>query len=118
MLIKLCKLINLSLPKILLSFSLPKVWKIIFFEFTFYLFQGEKELFKGLYVYDKWHLEHYPIINIPFFNIGCREMGLNKAIDLKLEEIGRAYDIILSAESNSKNLKNLQINYNPKTIKT
>jgi hypothetical protein len=45
-------------------------------------------------------------------------MGLNKAIDLKLEEIGRAYDIILSAESNSKNLKNLQINYNPKTIKT
>ena len=34
-------------------------------------------------------------------------MGLNKAIDLQLQEIGKAYDIILSAESNSTKFKEL-----------
>lgn len=81
--------------------------KSLFLSSLYYLFQGEKELFKGLYVYDKWHFEPYPIIKISFSNIGYREMGLNKAIDLQLQEIGKAYDIILSAESNSTKFKEL-----------
>jgi hypothetical protein len=32
-----------------------------------YLFKGEKELFKGLYIYDKWNWEEtYPVIRIDF----------------------------------------------------
>ncbi len=31
-----------------------------------YLFQGEKELFKGLYIYDKYDFPKYPVIHISF----------------------------------------------------
>ena len=30
------------------------------------LFEGRKELFKGLYIYDKWEFEKYPVIKISF----------------------------------------------------
>ena len=30
----------------------------------YYLFKGEKELFKGLYIYDKWEFDEYPIIRL------------------------------------------------------
>ncbi|HPP88779.1 MAG TPA: AAA family ATPase, partial [bacterium] len=28
------------------------------------IFSGNKELFQGLYIYDKWHFKKYPIIKI------------------------------------------------------
>ena len=54
------------------------------------IFLGKKELFEGLYIYDKWQFEEYPIIRISFSNIGYREMGLDKAIDKELDyrEVG------------------------------
>ncbi|BBE31077.1 ATPase AAA [Tepiditoga spiralis] len=30
----------------------------------YYLFKGEKELFKGTYIYDKWEFKEYPVIKI------------------------------------------------------
>ncbi|MBK8626054.1 MAG: AAA family ATPase [Saprospiraceae bacterium] len=71
------------------------------------IFLGKQELFKGMYIYDKWPFEVYPIIKISFSNIGYREMGLTKAIDLKLMEIGGKNDITLISESNSTKFKEL-----------
>lgn len=33
------------------------------------IFLGKQELFKGMYIYDKWPFEVYPIIKISFSNI-------------------------------------------------
>jgi hypothetical protein len=74
--------------------------KSLFISTLDYLFQGEKELFKGLYVYDKWHFEAYPIIRISFSSIGYRTMGLVNAISNELLEIAKENDIQISQNFN------------------
>ena len=69
--------------------------KSLFLSTMDYLFQGEKELFKGLYVYDKWNFEPYPIIRISFSSIGYRTMGLNKALSSELQDIAQKNKISL-----------------------
>ncbi len=45
------------------------------------LFLGSKDLFKGLWIYDKWDWEKtYPVIKISFSNIDHKKLGLEKAI--------------------------------------
>jgi Predicted AAA-ATPase/PD-(D/E)XK nuclease superfamily len=70
--------------------------KSLFLSTLNYLFQGEKELFKGLYVYDKWKFEEYPIIRISFSNIGYRTMGLVNAISNELLDISKNNNIEIS----------------------
>ena len=62
---------------------------------------GKKELFKGLYIYDKWEFEVYPVIRISFSNIGYREISLSNAINQELKEIGENYTIKLKENSPS-----------------
>ena len=42
-----------------------------------YLFQGEKDLFKGLYIYDKYDFPKYPVIHIAFGGSRSEERLLN-----------------------------------------
>ena len=69
--------------------------------------KGEKELFEGLYIYDKWAFEEYPIIRISFSEIGYREMGLEEAIDITLESIALKYGLTLSGNAISQKFKEL-----------
>jgi len=62
------------------------------------VFKGQKELFDGLYIYDKWAFEAYPIIRISFSNIGYRTKGLLKAIGDTLEQISEQNDILLTSD--------------------
>jgi hypothetical protein len=62
------------------------------------VFKGQKELFEGLHIYDKWDFEPYPIIRISFSNIGYRTKGLLNAIGDTLEEIASEYGIPLFSE--------------------
>jgi hypothetical protein len=72
------------------------------------LFLAKKELFKGLYIEDKWNWEQtYPIIRISFSNIGHKYLGLEKAIDIRLEEIAKQYEITLSGQSIDQKFKEL-----------
>ena len=72
------------------------------------LFLAKKELFKGLYIEDKWNWEQTnPIIRISFSNIGHKYLGLKDAIDRRLEEIGREYDIAFSAQTIDQKFKEL-----------
>lgn len=59
---------------------------------------GKKELFEGLYIYEKWHFEEYPVIRISFSNIGYRTKGLLKAIGDELVKISEQYDIVLKSQ--------------------
>jgi hypothetical protein len=65
------------------------------------LFKGQKELFEGLYIYDKWSWSRqYPVITIDWSQIDfstLEEMKLN-LMDY-LEEIALSYQITLNAES-------------------
>jgi Predicted AAA-ATPase/PD-(D/E)XK nuclease superfamily len=49
------------------------------------LFRGKKELFQGLYIYDKIQWETYPIIRLSMDKIGFTERGLEKALYVYLE---------------------------------
>ncbi|MEZ4911805.1 MAG: AAA family ATPase [Saprospiraceae bacterium] len=62
------------------------------------VFKGQKALFEGLYIYDKWSFEEYPIIRISFSNIGYRTMGLQKAISSSLKEISKHNGIVLESD--------------------
>ncbi|BBE32055.1 ATPase AAA [Tepiditoga spiralis] len=35
----------------------------------YYLFKGEKDLFKGTYIYDKWEFKEYPVIRINLLDV-------------------------------------------------
>jgi len=51
------------------------------------LFSGNKELFEGLWIYDKWDWSKTsPVIHISFANIGVKTKGLEEAINGALED--------------------------------
>jgi hypothetical protein len=69
-----------------------------------YLFQGKKELFKGLFIEDKWDFQEYPVIKISFSNIGYENGNLNMAIHDELIQIAKTYQIELTSGEKVKNL--------------
>ncbi|MEA5139609.1 ATP-binding protein [Arcicella rigui] len=72
------------------------------------LFLGKKELFKGLYIEDKWDWKQtFPIIRISFSNIGHKEKGLYRAIDEQLDNIAEDYGIVLREKVISGKFKEL-----------
>ena len=58
-----------------------------------YLFKGEKELFKNLYIYDKWKWEEiYPVIRIDFGDTQVKnEIELQKELKAIIIETGKVY---------------------------
>ena len=59
------------------------------------IFEGNKELFKGLYIYDKWNWEEkFPVIRVDFSQIPTKDSNLFESSLLKyLKSIGRDLDI-------------------------
>jgi hypothetical protein len=58
-----------------------------------YLFKGERELYKGLYIEDKWNWEQkYPVVRIDFAKTQVRdEKELEKELRATIIEIGKEY---------------------------
>lgn len=72
------------------------------------LFLGKKELFKGLWIYDKWNWEQkFPVIKISFSNIDHNKLGLEKAIEIELNRIAKNYGLQLNSQSNAMLFKEL-----------
>jgi Predicted AAA-ATPase/PD-(D/E)XK nuclease superfamily len=60
------------------------------------VFRGQKELFKGLYIYDKltdW--EEFPIIRLSLDKIGFTSLGLQQALLIAVQKIADSYNIEL-----------------------
>jgi hypothetical protein len=73
------------------------------------LFKGNKQLFEGLYIYDKWDwTKQYPVIRIDWSAIGCEtpEM-IERSLSVKLKRIASAYSINLISEYASDHLEEL-----------
>ena len=72
------------------------------------LFLGNKKLFKGLWIENKWDWEKtYPVIKISFSNIDHVKLGLEQAIDLQLTKIAKSYGIHLKMNSNATKFQEL-----------
>jgi len=67
------------------------------------LFKGQKELFDGLWIQDRWDwTERYPVVHISFSSIGYKELGLEKAIEIQLKEIAQEAKITLEKKGISQ----------------
>lgn len=75
--------------------------KSLFINMIEALFQGKKELFKGLFIEDKWSWEQKnPVIKISFSNIDHKELGLSVAIKKELRRLAESFGFELKSESN------------------
>ncbi|MDR2621574.1 MAG: AAA family ATPase, partial [Dysgonamonadaceae bacterium] len=65
------------------------------------IFQGKKELFKGLYIYDKWDWsQQYPVIKIDWTQINhSTPKKMEESLVYYLNEIAQTYRITLNAKS-------------------
>lgn len=60
----------------------------------YYLFKGEKKLFKDTFIYDKWVFEKYPIIKISMTEIDTTdECTVENTLKYRLESLYRDYSI-------------------------
>ncbi|KLO22478.1 hypothetical protein X274_08240 [Marinitoga sp. 1155] len=60
----------------------------------YYLFKGEKELFKGTYIYDKWEFKEYPVIKLDMSdNTLTTYDEFIDSLDERIGELYREYDI-------------------------
>jgi GTPase SAR1 family protein len=61
------------------------------------LFQGNRALFKGLWIEDKWDwAKTSPIIHLSFARLNYQGLGLAQAIQNELTELGQKHNIILT----------------------
>ncbi len=72
------------------------------------LFRGSRELFDGLWVADQWGwTEQYPVVHISFSSIGYQQHGLEKAIDIMLEQQAETFQIKFEREGISLRFREL-----------
>ena len=79
------------------------------------LFQGEKDLFEGLYVYDKWDWERkFPVINISFGGVAKSVGDLKKDIMYILKDNQERLDVSCADLSDTGNCFNelIKLTYN------
>ena len=85
------------------------------------IFEGNKDLFKGLYIYDKYDFESFPVIRIVFSGVMSTEESLNDIIkrnmcnneeDLRCER----NESLSSTERFAALIKNAAIKYNKPVV--
>jgi hypothetical protein len=65
------------------------------------LYSGSKELFKGLWIEDKWDWSRkHPVIRLSFTGIGFAESGLPKALHYQLDKLIREHSLPPVHEAN------------------
>lgn len=72
------------------------------------LYQGEKELFQGLWIENNWDwTSKNPVIHIGFSGIGHKELGLEEAIGKELSLIAHDHDISFTETNYTRKFKEL-----------
>jgi hypothetical protein len=87
-----------------------------------YLFSGEKELFKGLFAYEHWKWESYPVIRLDMSKVdGSKsiddvEEGLKRIIRNNLKHLGLESDASLSSYMFDDAIRMAVEKYNKKVV--
>jgi hypothetical protein len=71
------------------------------------IFEGNKDLFKGLWIYDQIDWEPRPVIVLDFTRISKRALDLEQAISRELIEMGSARGLTLQEQTNAGKLQEL-----------
>ncbi|HFA48234.1 MAG TPA: AAA family ATPase [Bacteroidetes bacterium] len=72
------------------------------------MFNGRKELFKGLWAEKNWDWDStHPVVHFSFSSIGYKELGLEKAIEKRLKEIAADFNVSIKEEGVSQQFKEL-----------
>ena len=72
------------------------------------IYLGNKELFKGLWIYDKWDWETtYPVVKISFSRLDYETYGLTKVIEEELNNIAKLNGIELRKKSPAEKFQEL-----------
>ena len=71
------------------------------------IFNGNKELFRDCWIYDRIKWEKYPVIHLDFLEIDYRKLGIEKAITNKLNRIAKQYGIKCEGDSCKEKFGNL-----------
>lgn len=72
------------------------------------LYSGSKELFKGLWIEDKWDWSRkHPVIRLSFTSIGFQSLGLDAALNQELNNQAKALGITLENIGNANKFKEL-----------
>ncbi len=66
------------------------------------IFQGNRELFNGYWIYDRIDWKKYPVIHLDFLKIDSRALGIEKALANELERIAQSHGIPCSGDSISE----------------
>ncbi|MBL7815672.1 MAG: AAA family ATPase [Saprospiraceae bacterium] len=79
------------------------------------IFSGSKELFKGLWIEDKWDWSQtHPIVHISFAAAGFKEIGLARSVNSIINRCAASNNIILTEESNAFRFRELLEKLNAK----
>jgi hypothetical protein len=71
------------------------------------LFEGNKELFKSLWIYDKIDWEKHPVIHISFNTVDFKGKGLKFALEDELKGIASSFEITLVETNFSSQFREL-----------
>ena len=72
------------------------------------LFQGQKELFDGLWIQDHWDwTQQHPVIHISFSSIGYKTMGLEAALSQALDNEATKHGIEFTTDDYDQKFKEL-----------
>jgi hypothetical protein len=71
------------------------------------VFRGKKDLFKGLFIYDKIDWDTFPVIRLSLDKIGFQSIGLEEALYLELKEVAKTHQITLENTNSSRCFKEL-----------
>lgn len=72
------------------------------------LFEGNRKLFNGLWIEDKWDWSvTRPVIHLSFASMGYKTLGLEKAILYELNEFAKQHNITYSTDSFNLQFKEL-----------
>ncbi len=72
------------------------------------LFEGNKELFEGLWIEEHWDWEKTnPVLHIPFSSLGYKDLGLERALHRHLDKIIEAKGFDVEEESLSQKFEEL-----------
>ena len=74
------------------------------------VFLGKKDLFKGLYIYDKIEWETHPVIRFSMDKIGFKEIGLEAALTNAVHKIATTFDIKLNETTSGLSFEELVTN--------
>ena len=75
------------------------------------IYEGRRELFKGLWIENKWEwTQKNPVLHLGFSGIGHRALGLEEAIDRELNLIASQNNITITETNYTRKFKELIVN--------